>query len=59
VMETQKVRWRSIGIPERLFNSVKELIVHTGNVSVAEREVLTELVCEKVTGMTSLSPAIR
>lgn len=35
-METQKTIWRSICIPEPLFKAVKEMIVRTGNVSVAE-----------------------
>lgn len=35
-MQTQKQKWKSIGLPEALFNTVRRLIVYTGDPSVAE-----------------------
>ena len=34
---TRKLEWQSIDIPKPLFQTVRKLIVHTGDPSVAER----------------------
>jgi len=43
-MAGTKTVWRAMSIPEALFQTVKRLIVYTGDPSVAERGVTVEAV---------------
>ncbi len=36
IMSKQKIRWRSIGIPDTLFKKIRKLIVYVGCPSVSE-----------------------